>query len=405
MALDVIQFLLAGLADNSGNPLNGGKVYAYAAGTTTPKDTFTDSTGTTPSANPIILDANGRKQAYAYGAYKFVLKTSADVLIDTFDNITIGNTAEYVSTVGGSANAITLTPSPAVAAYATGQRFVFLAANSCTSATTLNVSGLGAKSVKLLIYGAKANPVAGDIVAGSWYAALYDGTDFILSSVYSAPSVNVIQSSSYQWLGTTGGTANVLTASATPSLRGVAAGQTFRFVAGSSNTTSVTINIDSHGAENVYKQINASNNALQAGDIVAGRQYEIRYDGTQFILMNPSFEAQTYTPTVTSITGSAWALTRATYWRRPGRRIMFEIEGVLTYTSGSCTPVITLPVTAANTSFSPSCHFEIAGGTFLAAAVPTSTTQITIRPLTGGYSGSFNTSANPIRITGEYTEA
>lgn len=45
--------------DNNGKPLASGCIYTYATGTTTPQATYTDSTGSTPNANPIILDAGG----------------------------------------------------------------------------------------------------------------------------------------------------------------------------------------------------------------------------------------------------------------------------------------------------------------------------------------------------------
>jgi hypothetical protein len=45
--------------DEDGNPLAGGKVFTYEAGTTTKATTWTDHTGLTPNTNPIILDANG----------------------------------------------------------------------------------------------------------------------------------------------------------------------------------------------------------------------------------------------------------------------------------------------------------------------------------------------------------
>jgi hypothetical protein len=53
----------------------------------------------------------------------------------------------YVSTVGGTANAITLSPSPAVTAYVPGQKFIFTATNAGNqtgNGTTVNISGLGA---------------------------------------------------------------------------------------------------------------------------------------------------------------------------------------------------------------------------------------------------------------------
>lgn len=77
--------------DDNGDPLSGGKIFTYAAGTTTPKTTYTDYTGGTAHANPIILDAAGRPPSEVwlnYGdAYKFILKDSNDTLVGTFDNI------------------------------------------------------------------------------------------------------------------------------------------------------------------------------------------------------------------------------------------------------------------------------------------------------------------------------
>jgi hypothetical protein len=46
--------------DANGNPLSGGKLFAYAAGTTTPQDTYTSSALTSANANPVVLDSAGR---------------------------------------------------------------------------------------------------------------------------------------------------------------------------------------------------------------------------------------------------------------------------------------------------------------------------------------------------------
>jgi hypothetical protein len=77
--------------DNNGNPLSGGKLYTYAAGTSTPLATYTSSTGNTAHTNPIILDSAGRVPGgeiwLSVPLYKFVLRTSTDVLIATYDNI------------------------------------------------------------------------------------------------------------------------------------------------------------------------------------------------------------------------------------------------------------------------------------------------------------------------------
>jgi len=76
-----------------GVPLSGGKLYSYAAGTTTPQATYTTAAGTIAHANPIILDSAGRISTgeiwlTAGSNYKFVLKTSTDTTIATWDNIT-----------------------------------------------------------------------------------------------------------------------------------------------------------------------------------------------------------------------------------------------------------------------------------------------------------------------------
>ena len=78
--------------DNNGVPLAGGLIYTYAAGTTTPQATYTTSAGTVAHTNPIVLNSAGRVPGgeiwLLFASYKFVLQTSASVLIATYDNIT-----------------------------------------------------------------------------------------------------------------------------------------------------------------------------------------------------------------------------------------------------------------------------------------------------------------------------
>lgn len=75
--------------DNNGDPLSGGKLYTYEAGTSTPKVTYTTEDESTANPNPIILDSSGRADIWLdSGSYKFVLDDSNDVNIATVDNIT-----------------------------------------------------------------------------------------------------------------------------------------------------------------------------------------------------------------------------------------------------------------------------------------------------------------------------
>lgn len=45
--------------DGSGNPLSGGRLFFYQAGSSTKQNTYTDSTGVTPNSNPVVLNASG----------------------------------------------------------------------------------------------------------------------------------------------------------------------------------------------------------------------------------------------------------------------------------------------------------------------------------------------------------
>ena len=94
--------------DNNGEPLSGGLLYSYEAGTTTPKATYTDETESTANANPVVLDANGRADVWlGAGDYKLELRTSADVLIKTVDNVSGQSTGGIVSYSVSTNTAIT----------------------------------------------------------------------------------------------------------------------------------------------------------------------------------------------------------------------------------------------------------------------------------------------------------
>jgi hypothetical protein len=77
--------------DNNGAPLNAGKIYTYQAGSSTPLATYTDNAGLVANTNPIILGTSGRPPNEIWLTdgffYKFILKDSADVTIQTYDNL------------------------------------------------------------------------------------------------------------------------------------------------------------------------------------------------------------------------------------------------------------------------------------------------------------------------------
>jgi len=80
------------IIDANGNPISGGKIYTYLAGTTTPTTTWKDSGGVAAHTNPIILDSRG----YVPDAlwlnnligYKFTVTDAGDVPVGTpIDNV------------------------------------------------------------------------------------------------------------------------------------------------------------------------------------------------------------------------------------------------------------------------------------------------------------------------------
>lgn len=89
--------------DANGNPLAGGKLYSYAAGTTTPLATYTDSSGSTPNANPVILDSRGEASVWLGSAlYKFVLQNAAGASVWTVDDVGGAATLAELAASGGS---------------------------------------------------------------------------------------------------------------------------------------------------------------------------------------------------------------------------------------------------------------------------------------------------------------
>lgn len=108
---------------------------------------------------------------------------------NVFASVTAVQNYSYVyaaDSVGTDSYAITLSPAPA--AYATGQTFFFKAGTANTGAATLNVNGLGAKTIKK---GYNSDLVTGDILANQIVQVTYDGTNFQMMSPSAAAGLRV----------------------------------------------------------------------------------------------------------------------------------------------------------------------------------------------------------------------
>lgn len=139
----------------------------------------TNSTaGLIKTANSTQVDAGTADD----GTYKYVVTAdfikSRTYLVDT-----------------GAANAYVITPNPSISAYVAGQTFTFKATNANTTTCTLNVSGLGTKTIKKINGNAL---LSGNIVANQIITVVYDGTDFIVTSQLPSviPVVNVFTTTS-----------------------------------------------------------------------------------------------------------------------------------------------------------------------------------------------------------------
>ncbi|VVN81228.1 hypothetical protein [Pseudomonas fluorescens] len=88
------------------------------------------------------------------------------------------NQTAQAFTTGGTGTALTLTPSPAISAYAANQRFSVKFHVGSGANPTLNASSKGAKALKQ--YGASGAKVAAVFFADQIGDVVYDGEDFIL---------------------------------------------------------------------------------------------------------------------------------------------------------------------------------------------------------------------------------
>lgn len=289
---------------------SNGFIQTYAAGSSTPLATYTTSSGSVANGVPPLglqLGVNGRPPFEIWltqgSAYKFIVTDQYGNLLTngTFDNIVgvgdvsaqepwtvaqggTGTTTGFGFTYpcgisGGTANALLLTSTPTVTSYGLGQEFIFSALNTNTGATTVNIDGIGVTYIQL-------NGQAltgGEILAQGGYRLVGDGTGFQLETISASGVI-----SSYVGLellgGTAGGSANaIVLAFTSPNYLVQKKGQSILFLAATTNTGAVTVNINSIGATAIQN----NQAACVSGDIVAGYWYKIFYDGSVWQLFHP----------------------------------------------------------------------------------------------------------------------
>ena len=174
--------------------------------TTTNQDSFVDAinevntkaSGAASSANLTSHTSNttvhitaSERTTWNAKAGTSVATTSANGLMAAADKVALNNATTHASnyllhgvtgTTAGSANAYTLTPSPALSAYSTDLRVTLFVNVNNTGSSTLNISGLGAKTLKKNDGSVFAS---GDLKTATPYTFVYNGTDFLVDSIAS----------------------------------------------------------------------------------------------------------------------------------------------------------------------------------------------------------------------------
>jgi hypothetical protein len=101
---------------------------------------------------------------------------AADLLLRAVQYIDQKGTVSYAADAG-AANTLVVTLAPAPTVYTTGMRIWVKVNATNTGAATINVNGIGAKSIKKITGG---DPSPGELFATSIVELVYDGTNFLL---------------------------------------------------------------------------------------------------------------------------------------------------------------------------------------------------------------------------------
>lgn len=149
------------------------------------------------------------------------------------------------------------------------------------------------------------------------------------------------QNSYFSYAGASGTNALTVTLPVAPSSYNT--GQTFTFKTASSNTGSVTLNVNSLGAKTIKKIFDGAKSDLSSGDLISGQMVTVIYDGTDFQIVGgvpEVFAKQAWIPT-----------------------------GVSSYTAGSCQYI--------DYGDSVTLSFQVDGG----SNIPSTITNVPFSPL------------------------
>lgn len=177
--------------DNNGEPLVGGLLFTYEAGTSVKVATYIDSSGGTPNSNPVVLDFRGECRLWIDPrlAYKYVLAPKGDTdpptkPIWSVDNITAAPlNSDNAAVDTGSVNNIALSI-PQITSPVAFTRIVFQASHTNTGPTTISINGGTSKRLLWQNFGELGGA---EIQTFGIYEAIYDGGQWQLQGPTLSP--------------------------------------------------------------------------------------------------------------------------------------------------------------------------------------------------------------------------
>lgn len=167
------------------------------------RDTATNLDAATPVIGELGYDTTNKRLRLGDGSTLGGIRTpnANDLQFQSF----------YYSSVGGTANAITLTNSPPIGGYSNGLRLKFKAPATNTGAVTVDVDGQGTKNIYKLSGSTLIACTGNEIITGVIYELNYDGTQFQLLSGASGGATDYQQfTSSGTWTKPTGFDSNAM---------------------------------------------------------------------------------------------------------------------------------------------------------------------------------------------------
>lgn len=239
-------------------------------------DSEDDNFATGINASLNIAGLNSPTANIPWGAFKITGLANGTAATDAaaFGQIQT-SVANYAVDSSGT-DAYAINPTPALTAYVAGLVFRFYPATINTGAATLNISSLGAKTIKK---DKDVDLADGDIKVGQIQEVVYDGTNFQLQSC----PYGILTQNGASIYGADAGASDtyVITLPTVPSA--YTTGMVVRFKANTKNTGACSLNANSLGAKSIKKDnVDPADNDIAANQIV-----EVIYDGTNFQMLSP----------------------------------------------------------------------------------------------------------------------